>query len=239
MRYRIELLDSDDLVVRNVETDLVMARVDRDGFNRPGVSVFDMRGKEIGFVPPGSEVAPLKSAAAYVASYEEGEGYPDLKPLGKAAEPKRIEFQLGELMADAATQMAKGACECWSGKGLQSDTKHALADTIAQIFPIAWASSFDSFDAEKWMREPYFASLYGGKPRMRFFAAAEQWGTFMLRIRFNGSYDLINEDWGGSAQKLISWCLEIIDDVFRHLRPAVPINEAEFAQIIADCGWSK
>ena len=111
MRYRMELLDHGEAVVRNVETDIIMGSIRQPLMN----NLNDPKGPVYGWevLTDEGEVmlshtfrGDLYSASSVVSSYEKTRGYADIKNGPKPANPLRMEFLLGSLMADAAALLA-------------------------------------------------------------------------------------------------------------------------------------
>lgn len=225
MRYRMETVEGLD-VIRNVETDLKLGEVlrtfapdpaDRSRLRYVGCKVVDRFGGVIAELLNEnyrrSELSALHHAAAAVASHEEYSGYPGFKAIAERPDPLRIEFKLGELMADAASAIARAHIEHADG-GLKADTKEECGALFAQLFQIYWVSSFQSFDAERGVWEPYFSNAPTDAPRMIFPEAARHYGMFYMEQRFPH----IDE----AALKLVlSQVLTILDDLIESLFPPV------------------
>ena len=161
-----------------------------------------------------SELSPLHRAAAAVALHEEYSGYSDFKAIAEHPDPQRIEFKLGELMADTAAAIARAYIEHGDG-GIKVETKEKCAALLAQLFQIYWASSFKSYNAERRVWEPYFSNAPTDAPRMIFPDAARHYGMYYMEQRFPH----IDE----AALKLVlSQVLEILDDLIESLFPPVP-----------------
>lgn len=226
MRYRMETVD-DRHVIRNVETDLELGAVSRMFVPDPadpnrlkfvGCRVIGSDGCEIAVLLnekfSGSNLSPLHRAADSVATYEEGRGYPGFKAIAGPPDPLRIEFKLGELMADAASAIARAYIERGDG-GIKAETKEKCAALFAQLFEIYWASSFKSFNAERGVWEPYFSNAPTSEPRMIFPDAAKHYGMFYMERQF----PQIDE---AALKEVLSQVLKILVDVIERLFPPVP-----------------
>jgi hypothetical protein len=162
MRYRPEMLDDHQIVIRNVETDVVLGYAayeygpnpeDRRKWANVGVVVFDTDHKEFDFIPHGAfypskewlatdplaklverNMVPLKDAAKRVAWHEERLGYPGLKAGLGTAEPKpdRIERRLGEVLADLAVEAIQGGLQCRNGD-LSAATKEKCVSLCVRL----------------------------------------------------------------------------------------------------------
>lgn len=214
MRYRPEQLPNDDLVIRNVETDLILGLAIPGGVNDPHdpdrmtitmCRVLNREGREIATIGPwpGATVSPLEKAAIAVASHEESSGYPGFKAGAKNPEPLRIEHLLGTVLADAVSEIARGLIECGNG-GLRPKTKRKCAELIAQLHAIWYASLFGSFNAERWAHEPYFANIPRCGPRLTFGEAAQVHGMFELRMRYPDVSDEL-------LKLALSWPIELLE----------------------------
>jgi hypothetical protein len=158
-------------------------------------------------------LSALHPAAAAVAYYEEDNGYPGFKATAGRPDPLRIEFKLGELMADAASAIAHAHIERADG-GLKVDSKEKCCTLLAQLFQICWASSFKSFNAERGVWEPYFSNAPSSEPRMFFPEAALHYGMYYMERRFPHI--------DGAALKLVlSQVLKILDALIESLFPPV------------------
>ena len=195
MRYRMETVDGLD-VIRNVETDLKLGVVlrtfvpdpaDHSRLKYVGCKVVDSFGGVIAELLnenyKRSELSALHHAAAAVASHEEYSGYSDFKAIAEHPDPLRIEFKLGELMADAASAIARAHIEHGDG-GIKAETKEKCAALLTELFQIYWASSFKSYNAERRVWEPYFSNAPTDAPRMIFPEAARHYGMFYMEQRF-------------------------------------------------------
>jgi hypothetical protein len=190
MRYRMEMLDDYKLLVRNVEMDLALGLVkprcapnppDPDHLTFTGCVVQNNHAEEIAWVLGGPNF--LKPGPAAIASYEEHHGYPDLKPLHEQPEPRRVEFLLGNLLADTAAEIARAVIEYQNG-GLTTKTKEKFEELIGELYCIWFPSRFGSWDAERGVYDPYFAHPYSERPRLSFAAAAQEYGMRELQARF-------------------------------------------------------
>ena len=190
MRYRMEMFDDCNLVVRNVETDLELGLVksrcapnppDRDHLTFTGCVVQNRHAEEIAWAPAWPNFLEIGPAA--IAYYEEANGYPDLTPLDEEPQPRRVEYLLGTLLADAAAEIARAVFE-YKGGGLTAETKEKFGELIVQLYRIWFPSRFGSWDAERGVYDPYFAHPYPKKPRLSFGAAAQEYGMRELQTRF-------------------------------------------------------
>jgi hypothetical protein len=217
MRYRMEAIE-DELIIRNVETDLLLGSVLRPCIVDPhdpnrliftGCTVLNQDGDRIASISTITMPNPLEQAAAAVANYEEYYGYPGFKGGTQGAQPDRIERRLGTLLADAVSPIARGLLECRSS-GLKAETKETCSELLAQVGDIWYASRFGSFDAERRVIDPYFAN--GRYPRMSFAAAAQHYGMLELRIRFPD----VSE---ATLKAVLSWPLDLLDDLLNRITP--------------------
>ena len=214
MRYRLEKLPDDQLVVRNVETDIIIGsaapvwKVDPCNPDRAaivGYSILNRQGKEL-------DTSTMRRRVAVVlASYEEYWGYPSLRKCGRRRpEPKRIEHLLRTLLADAVSEIACGMIECRNG-GLKAKTKRKCAKLIAQLHAMWFVSHSGSFNAERSVVEPYFANVPTCSPHLSFAEAAQVHGMFELQTRY--------PDVSEAALKLaLSWPLEMLERLVISLR---------------------
>jgi hypothetical protein len=209
----------DELVVRNVETDINLGSVVRLYTDDPhdpnrlilsGCTVLNKDADSIATISTTTVPNPIEMGAVAVANYEAYYGYPGLKDCAKNPDPDRIEWLLGTVLADAASLIASAVIECRSG-GLIAETKSKYADLIAQVHRIWYASRFGSFDAERRVMDPYFAN-FAGDPRMSFAAAAQHYGMIELRTRFPDE----NET---TLKEALSWPLDLLDDLLNRLSP--------------------
>jgi hypothetical protein len=217
MRYRMEVLDDDELVIRNVETDIRLGSVvpfcmdDPHDPDRPilsGCTVLNKNGDSIATISTATVPRPLEQAPVAVANYEAYYGYPDFKDGPKNPDTHRIEWLLGTVLADAASEIAGAVIEFRSG-GLKAETKAKYADLIVQLHDIWYASRFGSFDGERRVFDPYFAN-FGGDPRMSFAAAAQHYGMFELRSRFPDESET-------ALKEALSWPLDLLSDTLNRL----------------------
>jgi len=204
MRYRMEVMDGEP-AIRNVETDVVVGAVPGSGYDAKDPDLkanFDVaiwNGQEISGFPR----QPLESALSAIAFNEADNGYPSLKNCAAKPNPVRIEFALGELIADAASTLARGVIEDRSG-ALQKETGEKFADLTVQIFRIRWASAFGSFNGETRQKEPYFLNVWTNE-RVTFDTAAQCYGMFELTMRFP---DVSEEE--PLLQELLSSAIEFV-----------------------------
>jgi hypothetical protein len=218
MRYRMEVIE-DELVIRNVETDIdlgsviPLSRDDPHDPDRPiliGCTVLNKDADEIATISTATVPNPLEMAAVAVANHEAANGYPGFKTGVKKPDPYRIEWLLGTVLADAASEVARGLIEFRSG-GLKAETKSKYADLIAQLYDIWYASRFGSFDGERRVMDPYFAN-FGSDPRMSFAAAAQHYGMFELGLRFPD----VSET---TLKAVLSWPLDLLRETLNRLSP--------------------
>lgn len=218
MRYRIEVLEDDELVIRNVETDIQLGTVVPFWMNDPndpvhpifGCSVLNKDADEIATISTITVPNPLEMAPVAIANYEAMSGYPGFKVGAKDPDAHRTERRLGTLLADAASLIAVAVIEYQNG-GLKAETKSKYADLIAQLHAIWYASRFGSFDAERRVIDPYFAN-FAGDPRMAFAAAAQHYGMFELRSRFPDESET-------TLKEVLSWPLDLLRDLLNRLSP--------------------
>ena len=218
MRYRMEVIE-DELVIGNVETDIdlgsviPLSRDDPHDPDRPilsGCTVLNKDGDSIATISTATLPNPLEMAAVAVANHEAANGYRGFKGGAEGPDPYRIEWRLGTVLADAASEVARGLIEFRSG-GLKAETKSKYADLIAQLHDIWYASRFGSFDGERRVMDPYFAN-FGGDPRMSFAAAAQHYGMFELRSRFPDESET-------TLQAALSSPLDLLSDTLNRLSP--------------------
>lgn len=221
MRYRLEKLHDDKLVIRNVETDVILGSAvllgtsdprDPDRWTITACKILNRKGVELATIGPPNVPRPLEEAATAVAMHEAYYGYPGFKVVAKDPQPNRIERRLGTLLADAVSEIARALIERGNG-GLKSKTKRRCGKLIAQLHGIWYASRFGSFNAERWADEPYFANIPASGPRLSFAEAAQVHGMFELRMR--------HPDVSEEALKLaLSWPLELLKSLLDSLVPA-------------------
>jgi len=215
MRYRMEVIE-DEFYIRNVETDIKLGyAVPFWGYDpeKPDHAIFGctVLNKDAGVLATITVPNPLQKAAIAVANYEAYYGYPGFKGGAEGRpEPRRIEWLLGTVMADAASQVTRAVIECQSG-GLKAETKSKISELLAQLHDIWFASRFGSFDGERRVTEPYFAS-FGFGPRLSFAAAAQHYGMFELKMRFPDESETI-------LKEVLSWPLELLNDMLIRLSP--------------------
>ena len=155
MRYRLEILDNDEIVVHNVETGLILGSViphfvdhpyDPNRRNIPACTVFNHAGDQIALISGITVPVPLTTPAVAVANHEHHNGYPGLtRHAAEPCRPNRVETALGVLLADTCAVIARGVIECRSG-GLEGETKERYANLIGGLYAIWYASRFGSFD---------------------------------------------------------------------------------------------
>jgi hypothetical protein len=220
MRYRMEVSE-DDLIVRNVETDIRLGSVvpfrmkDPNDPNRPiifGCSVLNKDDDEIATISTTTVPNPLEMAPVAIANHEAASGYLGLKDGVKNSDPHRIEWRLGTLLADAAGLIARAVVEYQSG-GSKAETKSKYADVMAELHAIWFASRFGSFDGERRAFDPYFVNS-ADDPRMSFSAAAQHYGMFELRQRFPDESET-------TLKRALSWPLDKLTELINigPLRP--------------------
>jgi hypothetical protein len=219
MRYRIEVLDDDELVIRNVETDIDLGSViplSRDDLHDPdrpiliGCTVLNKDADSIATISTTTVPNPIEMGAVAVANYEAHYGYPGLKGGTKNPDTHRIEWLLGTVLADAGTALARGGIE-WGRGGVKAETKEKCVELLVQLQRIWYASRFGSFDGERRVFDPYFAN-FGCDPRMAFAAAAQHYGMFELRERFPD----VSET---ALKEVLSWPLDLLRDLLNRLTP--------------------
>jgi len=135
MRYRIEVLDHDELIIRNVETDIKLGSVFPFCMNDPldpdrpilsGCTVLNKDGDSIATISTATLPNPLEMAAVAVANREAANGYPGFKDGPKNPDTHRIEWLLGTVLVDAVPVIARALIEYQSG-GLKAETKNKYA----------------------------------------------------------------------------------------------------------------
>jgi hypothetical protein len=255
MRYRLEILSDDQIVICNVETDLVLGFASYeygpspDGTSKRaylGVAVLDTDRKEFDFIPHGDffpskewlktdplaklvkqNMVPLKDAAQRVADHEERLGYPGLKAGLGTAEPKpdRIERRLGEVLADLAVETIQGGLQCGNG-GLSAATKEKCVSLLCEAYRIWYASRFGSYDAERRVFEPYFLGYAHNLPRLEFADAARLHGMTELRVRFLVADHAVDD---AVLRDAISLPLELLERLITRLAP--PPSKAFMASL--------
>jgi hypothetical protein len=226
MRYRIEQLTNDELVVRNVETDVILGLAvplgvldphDPDKWLVTGCRVLDARGNILAVIDTKSVPRPLEMAAVAIATSEEYLGYPGLKAVAKEPNPRRIEFRLGTLLADLASEFARALIECCNG-GLKAETKRKCTDLLTQLHGIWYVSRFGSLNAERRAHEPYFANHPTCDARLSFGEAAQTYGMFELRRRYPDASD--------ATLKLgLSWPLDTLESLIKSLMQGETVSE--------------
>jgi hypothetical protein len=226
MRYRPEVLDNNQMIIRNVETDIPSGSVDLYCVYDPRhphshtvewCKVLNHKGDEIATIMRKYVPVVLKEAAVAVGSHEEYCGYPSLKGRRRSGrpDPKRVEHRLGTLLADAACEIARALVEYHNGDP-KAETKSRCANLIAKIGSIWSASRFGSWDQERRAYDPYFANEPSWKPRMSFGDAAQHYGMNELRERFPD----VSE---AALKEALSWPLEVLGRTLKELmRPGSP-----------------
>src|ERR1700683_1193190 len=194
MRYRMEAT-AYWLVVRNVETNCKVAEVQsyydlRYSPDRllsltfKGCDLVNLKGDRVERFTIKDGPDPMERALSSAAFWDGELGYPSLQGrTGERSNPYRVEFLLGDLLADAAIACGRAVIEHLNG-GLKLETKTECGKLIAQIYKIWYASRFGSYDSERGVHEAYFADNYRPGSRMGFGAAARHFGMEELNLRF-------------------------------------------------------
>jgi hypothetical protein len=223
MRYRMEMAD-DLVMIRNVEADVEVGAISRlydpdptdpNRMNYAGCKIYSGDGREIvvtALTPSGS--CDLLGELFTVVSTEKALGYPSFKASQGCPDPLRIEHRLGTLMADAACALACAYTEQKNG-GVEEETKQKYGELMNELFEIYWASSFQSFNAERNAWEPYFSNAPPWDPRMTFPEAAQHYGMFHMGMRFRH----IDE---AALKELLSCVLELLNELIKSLFPPIP-----------------
>jgi hypothetical protein len=217
MRYRLEANQDDELVVRNVETDLILGSVEhfwgydpRSPSGRALACVIRNReGEKIATLNCNDHPLAPGNAAIAVANYEADDGYAGIKAGTCRNEPTRVERQLGRLLADAVSVIGRGLLE-YGSDGLQPNTKRKFSELIAEIYPIWYASRYGSFNADRWATEAYFANIPRSAPRLSFGEAAQTWGMLELRMRYPEESDAV-------LKLVLSWPLDLFEYTLKSL----------------------
>jgi hypothetical protein len=219
MRYRLEQLHDEKLVIRNVETDLILGTAapvwlndpsNRDRWTSSAYTILNRKGDIITTVGPPTIPRPLEIAAVAVASHEAHSGYPGFKRCGtRVPQPGRIECRLRTLLADAVSEVSRGLIERANGR-LKPKTKRKCTTLIAQLHAIWYISRFGSFNAERQVNEPYFANIPVSGPRLSFAEAVEVHGMFELRMRYPDASEEV-------LALGLSWPLEMLECLLNRL----------------------
>jgi len=137
MRYRLEVLDDDGLVVNNVETGLTLGSViphfatqpdDPDRVMISGCTVVSNAGIELARISHITVQSPLSVAAIAVANHERWQDYPGFNTqMAERCQPNRIEELLGALLSDTCAEVAAGLIQCGSA-GLEAGTKERASN---------------------------------------------------------------------------------------------------------------
>lgn len=212
MRYRMEAIE-DELIIRNVETDIQLGTAVPFWMNDPndpihpifGCSVLNKDADKIATISTITVPNPLEMAPVAIANYEAMSGYPGIKDGVKNPNPQRIEWLLGKVLADAVSVIARALIEHQNG-GLKPETKSKWTDLSVQLYNILYASRFGSFDGERRVTDPYFAS--GSDQRVGFAAAAQRYGMFELQIRFPDVSDT-------TLKAMLLWPLDLLNDTLK------------------------
>jgi hypothetical protein len=186
----MEKYEDGALAIRNVETDVEAGFIRRLSGVDPrdpsrivtGCQVVNGNLEEIATILNITVPDPLKQAAVAVAACEEHYGYPCLKDAPPQPQADRIERRLGNLAADAVSELARLFIEYLNGAKKVDCRK--CGELLAQLFEIAWSSSFQSFNSELHDFEPYFANIPAWGPRLYFADALNVHGLFELQTRF-------------------------------------------------------
>jgi hypothetical protein len=214
----MEMIDSYNLVVRNVEMDLELGLVkprcapnppDRDHLIFTGCIVQNKHAEEIARVLACPNF--LEPGPAAIAFYEEANGYPDFEPLDQEPQPRRVEYLLGNLLADTAAEIARAVFEYQNG-GLTTKTKEKFGELIVELYRIWFASRFGSWNAERRVDDPYFAHPYPEQPRLSFGAAAQEYGMRELQTRFPEASE-------AALKEILLLPLEMLECTLNRLRP--------------------
>jgi len=225
MRYRLELLSNDEIVVHNEETGLILGSAIphfapcRDNPNRQtvlGCTVFNNAGEKLATISNATVPNPLGVAAVAVANHEHHYNYAGFRArASEQRRPNRIEYLLGNLLADLSAEIGCGIVECHAG-ALKAETKERAAALIAELHAIWYASRFGSFDdQDRGVNDPYFSSAMPSGPRMSFAQSAQHYGMNELRRRFPNIHD-------PSLGKMLSWPLELLTHLLSRVSPAAP-----------------
>jgi hypothetical protein len=204
----MEVLEDEELVIRNVETDIQLGTAVPFWMNNPNDPIHKDADK-IATISTNTVPNPLKMAPVAIANYEAMSGYPGIKDGAKNPDPHRIEWLLGAVLADGVSVLARAWLEGRAG-GLTTETKSKWGDLVVQLHKILSVSRFGSFDAEHGVTDPYFAN--GSGPRMSFAAAAQHYGMLELQIRFPD----VSET---TLKALLSWPLDLLNDTLNRLSP--------------------
>jgi hypothetical protein len=224
MRYRMEMLEDETLVVRNVETDLILGFINRPCMDDPqnpnrlislGCVVLSRDLNEIATIPATTVQRPLEHASVAVANYEAYYGYPDFRHVEERPQPDRVERSLGTVVADAASVLARAFLEYQNG-GVKAETKAKFGDLMTRLYDFWVTSSYHSFNGERQVLEPYFANLDASQPRLLFWDAAQQWGMDELRSRHPDASDK-------PMQAVLSMPLDELERTLNRLVPLKPI----------------
>ena len=223
MRYRLEVLDDDHLVVHNVETGLILGSVIPHFASHPddpgrkivsSCTVLNSTGVELATIINRTVPSPINVAAVAIANHERHYNYPGLR--NHSAErclPNRIEQLLGPLVADICAEVARGIIECANG-GLEGSTKERCARLITELHSIWYVSLFGSFDDEtRLANDPYFSNTTSSGPLLSFPQAAAVYGMLELRRRFADISD-------ATLRQVLAWPLELLTSTVERLSPA-------------------
>ena len=216
MRYRMEMLD-DGLVVRNVETDLVVGRVQpytKANSENPDLplidacAVFNSGGHDVDYITVRDRRDPLRHALCVAAFDEADRGYPNLKHVEKRPDPCRVEIHLGGVVADTVAALACAVTE-HRNAGLSAGTKEKIGRSFARLLGIWYASRFGSFNGETFANDPYFRNTDPQGPRLTFDEAVQHWGLDELRYDFPGAPE-------ATLNELLALLLEFFSGMLNH-----------------------
>jgi hypothetical protein len=227
MRYRLEMLDDESLVIHNVETGLILGEVIPHLSDHPhdaakasisGCTVLNGAGLELTRIINPNFPSPLRVAAIAVANHEKHYDYPGLrKHSAEPCLPNRVEQLLGALLADICAEVARGIIQCGNG-GLEGSTKERCAGLIAELHRIWYASRFGSFDDETRLAyDHYFCNTTSAGGRLSFRDAAALYGMMELRERF--------ADIGDAAlRQVLDWPLKLLRSTLARISLPAPAS---------------
>jgi hypothetical protein len=109
--------------------------------------------------------------------------YPKIQKLPQDACHSKMEFRLGEILADAVGIAATAVVEHLSG-GVKPETNDRFCSVLVQLYEIWRASRFGSYNAESRRHEPYFENRYGTYNRLNFDEAVQLLGMDELTLRY-------------------------------------------------------
>jgi hypothetical protein len=217
----MEVLGEDELIIRNVETDLRVGSVMPNCIDHPhnpdcqivsSCTVYSSDDEAIATISNATVQNPLGEAAVAVANHEAYYGYPGLKAATeRTPDPHRGEFRLGTVLADAVSVIARATREQQNG-GVKTETKEKCSELLVQLHNIWYVTRFGSFDGGRRSFEPYFANTPASAPRMSFAAAAQHYGIWELRRRFPDLSETI-------LKAVLSWPLNLLSDLLTQVLP--------------------